>query len=141
MLCDNIEEIYWIYKPIIELAFFVSPWKTNFCIKTMNSSQNILLLSLMSKTILLVVFGIITGLKICWFSNISRFSIKWGNPINSFNTLFQPMLNYCRKFGEFDYFWRYHIVKSVHFLGDTRYERQEKNLFSFWGIWNDNPNK
>ena len=72
--------------------------ETNFCIKTITSCQNIRLHSLMCKTILPVIFGIITGLKISWFSNISRISIVWGNHIKFFNTLFQPMLHYCRKF-------------------------------------------
>ena len=65
--------------------------------KTIKSSRNIFLHSLMSKTILLVIFGIITGLKICWYSNISRISTEWRNHIKSLDTIFQPMLNKCRK--------------------------------------------
>ena len=45
-----------------------------------------------------------------------------GDNINSFSTLIQPMVNYCRKFEDVDFniFSRYNIVKLVHFL-DTRY--------------------
>ena len=44
----------------MELTFFSLLVETNLCIKTMNSSQNIILHSLMSITILLAIFGIIT---------------------------------------------------------------------------------
>ena len=63
-----------------------------------NTSQIILLHFSMPKTILHVNFGIITWLKICWFSNISRISLEWGSHIKSFNTLFKPIINYCRQF-------------------------------------------
>ena len=101
--------------------------ETNFCIKTITSCQNIRLHSLMCKTILPVIFGIIRGLKISWFSNISKISIVWGTHIKFFNTLFQPMLNHCSKFEDLKVnYCRYDIVKSVYFWGgDTRYKGQQ----------------
>ena len=98
LLCNNIEETLWLYQHIMELKFFSLVVVTNFDKKIINSSQNIFFHSLMPKNLMLVIFGIITGLKMCWFSNMSRTLIEWGNHIKSFNTLSQPMLNYCRKF-------------------------------------------
>ena len=49
----------------MELKFFSLVVVTNFDKKIINSSQNIFFHSLMPKSIMLVIFGIITGLKMC----------------------------------------------------------------------------
>ena len=51
----------------------------------------------MLKTLLLVIFGIFTRLKICQFSKTCIIWVGWDNPFKSVNTLFQSMLNYCKK--------------------------------------------
>ena len=75
--------------------------ETDFCVQ-----RRFLLYFLMSKIILLVNFGIITGPKICWISNSYKAWLGEGDPINIFNKLFRAVLNNCRKFEDiiFDIF-------------------------------------
>ena len=59
--------------------------------------------------------------------------MDWGNHIKSFNTLFQPMLNYCRKFEDV----KIRIFKIWHckvgpFLGDTQYVSKLKYAPTLW---------
>ena len=86
-------------------------------IKIIDFSQNILLHSLMPITILFVIFGIITGLKICWFSNISRNFMKWDNHTKSFSASTNAKLVWKIWRRQSQCFWRYNIVNSVHFFG------------------------
>ena len=92
----------WVeYNITAELTFKHLQVETNFCIQRLDKSfQNVLLHFVIFKTILLLIFGIITGLKICQLPNTCINWMGLGYHFKSFNTLFQPMLNYCRKFGD-----------------------------------------
>ena len=61
------------------------------------------------------MFGIITGLKICYFSNTCIVWMVWGDHIKSFSTIFQHMLNYCRKFQNV----KWHCKVHAFFWGHT----------------------
>ena len=78
--------------------------ETNFCVQRLEKSfQNTLLHVVMFTTILLVISGIITGLKICQFSNTCIISMGWGNHIKSYNTPFQSITKFGIKFEEVKY--------------------------------------
>ena len=79
------------------LSSFLS--ETDFCIGRLNKSFKIFILHfLLPKIILLVIFGTITGLKICWVSNSYKNWMGEDYFIKIFNTLFRDVLDYCRKF-------------------------------------------
>ena len=94
LLCNNIEEI---------IEGWRSPSRNKVLhVKTIYSSQNIPHIIQFSNY-RVCNFRYHYGTQICLISNTSIIPMEWGNHIKSFNTLFQPMLNYCRKFEDINF--------------------------------------
>ena len=106
---------------------------TSFCVLRLEESfQYILLHVVMFKTIFLVIVGIITGLRICWFSNTHIVWMVWGFHIKSFSKIFQPMLNYCRKFENIKFLKIWHCKVGAFFLGHPVWTAiRFKNYYKF----------